>query len=361
MKTVVDGKGASASRRVLLHLLGGSNSRGGMMNYVRQLVRQDLPSFEQRIWKYRGYAAENESYLLLGKARTTDVNLKSDVTAALLDFMPLYCWLRRNPTAVLYAHSRAGSILSTLIRQVRRVPVITHVHVNWRRTGFHRFLWRAARSTVIFNSSRTSRHFGVPPKTGQIHMPTIQWRQRPEPGEGRLVACSAIQPIKNIHLIIEAFIAAGDGAPRTLHIYGLSPTPFDPNYQQRIVELVQREPRICLHDWDEHWSDRLGYNDIFIHASCLESFGIVMLEAFARGCRMVVPQDTFLNDLSQEGIFCADLTAESLAQAIRLANSYKSDSKLWEARLIFQKQFAIETVRDRLSSLLCSQIGVESL
>jgi len=72
---------------------------------------------------------------------------------------------------------------------------------------------------------------------------------------------------------------------------------------------------------------------------------------------MVVPQDTFLNDLSQEGVFCADLTTESLAKAVRLANSYGSPSGLWEARRTFEKQFDIETTRQQLCALLCPSVG----
>jgi glycosyltransferase involved in cell wall biosynthesis len=190
-------------------------------------------------------------------------------------------------------------------------------------------------------------------------MPTIQWPNRPEPGNGRLVACGAFLPIKNIHLIIEAFDVAGGAAPQTLHIYGLSPEPLDAGYQEQIIELAGKNPRVFLHNWDESWLDQLGFDDIFIHASRLESFGIVMLEAFARGCRMVVPHDTFLDDLSQEGIFRSDLTVESLAKAVKHANAERSLPSLWEARRAFEKQFAVETTRQKLCAILSPHSGPE--
>jgi glycosyltransferase involved in cell wall biosynthesis len=239
-------------------------------------------------------------------------------------------------------------------------PVLVHVHSLGRKKFLNRLVWRLARATVIFNSRLTCRHFGQALEMAHIHTPTIRWPSRPEPGEGRLVACGAIQAIKNIHLIIEAFNAAGDGAPQTLHIYGLSPDPFEPHYQERIIALAKENPRIFLHNWDERWSEHLGYTDLFIHASRLESFGIVMLEAFAKGCRMVVPHDTFLDDLTQEGVYCADLTAESLAMAVRRASSFKQPSSLWETRRIFEKQFAIETTREQLGAILRPIVGSAS-
>ncbi|MGA2174044.1 MAG: glycosyltransferase family 4 protein [Verrucomicrobiota bacterium] len=357
MKADADDKVGASSKPVLLHLVGGGNPRGGLMSYVRQLLQTDLGGIRQCVWKHVEYTPENENFICLGNAKTIDVNILTDLRGAVLDFLPLYRWIGKHPNSILYAHSRAGTILTPILRLLRRCPVLIHVHGHWRQTGFHRLLWRLAKATVIFNSPATCRHFGVAPQTAHIHMPTIRWPNCPEPGEGSLVACGAILPIKNTHLIIEAFNAAGDAAPRSLHIYGFSPEPLDPGYQQRIVELAKKNPRMCLHDWDERWSEHLGYNDIFIHASRLESFGIVMLEAFAKGCRMVVAHDTFLNDLSQEGIFRADLTAEGLAKAVSLAHSYRPPSSLWEARRTFEKQFALETTRQQLCAILCPNVG----
>ena len=361
MKAAYDDKAGTSSKPVLLHLVGGDNPRGGLMSYVRQLIKTDIEGIQQCVWKHAGYPAESEHFICLGKGKTIDVNLSADLRCAVLDFLPLNRWVGQHPSTILYAHSRTGTILSPLIRLFRRCPVLIHVHGRWRNTGFHRLLWRLANATVIFNSPGTCRHFGVAPETAHIHTPPIRWPNRPEPGQGRLVACSAIVPIKNIHLIIDAFNVAGDGAPRSLHIHGVSPQPLNPAYQQRMIELAKKNPRICLHDWDERWLDHLGSDDIFIHASRLESFGIVMLEAFARGCRMVVAQDTFLNDLSLEGVYRADLTVESLAKAISLAHSYRPPSRLWEARRTFEKQFSIETTRQKLCAILTVLTGATGL
>jgi glycosyltransferase involved in cell wall biosynthesis len=117
--------------------------------------------------------------------------------------------------------------------------------------------------------------------------------------------------------------------------------------------MAKQNPRIYLHKWDEQWTDHLGYSDIFIHAG-MESFGIVMLEAFAKGCRMVVPRFTFLDDLPHVGIFFADLTPESLAKSLAQANARTPPFDLWESRRVFKKQFSIETILEQLHLLLGS-------
>jgi glycosyltransferase involved in cell wall biosynthesis len=286
-----------------------------------------------------------------------DVSILGDLGGASLDFLPLYHWLRKNRNAVLYAHNRPNAILGAVMRHIFGVPVLVHVHTLGRKKALNRLLWRMAQATVIFNSTLSCRHFDQAIETAHVHMPTIRWPDRPDPGGGRLVACSAIQQVKNIDLIIDAFNAAGEAAPRTLHIYGLSADPFEPAYQQRIIEMARQNPRIFLHDWDERWTDHLGHDDIFIHARFEEPFGIVMLEAFAKGCRMVVPSDTFLNDLSHEGVFFADLTVESLAKNLGRANAYAPPTSLWESRRVFQKQFSIESTCERLHAVLCAVIN----
>jgi glycosyltransferase involved in cell wall biosynthesis len=347
---------AVPAKPVVLHLVGGNNAQGGMLSYVRQLVREDLPGFEQRVWKYRGYPPENEKFVCLGRARVLDVNIRTDLKGAALDLLPLYRWLRKNPKTILYAHNRPNAILGAIMHIICGVPVLVHVHTLGRKKILNRLLWRMANATVIYNSTLSCRHFGHAIETAHIHTPTIRWPERPDSGEGSLVACGAIVQVKNIDLIIEAFNAAGEAAPRSLHIYGLSSDPFEPAYQRRIIDMAKQNPRIHLHNWDERWTDHLGYNDIFMHARCMEPFGIVLLEAFAKGCRMVVPHHTFLDDLSHDGIFFADLTPESLAECLRRANTYKPPSHLWESRRACEKQFAIETTLERLHAVLCSVV-----
>jgi glycosyltransferase involved in cell wall biosynthesis len=283
-----------------------------------------------------------------------DTNIPIDLLGAALDFLPLYHWLLKNPRSILYAHNRPNAILGALMHRILGVPVLVHVHTLGRKKVLNRLVWRMAEATVIFNSKLSCLHFDRAIESAHIHTPTIRWPKRSAPGEGRLVACSAVQPIKNTHLIIEAFYAAGKAAPRTLHIYGISPEPLDQAYQDRIIELAKKDRRIHLHDWDARWSEELGYNDRFIHASRLESFGIVMLEAFARGCTLIVPQGTFLDDLPQEGIFSTELTTASLVRSLERAAAYASPSNLWESRRVFERQFSIEETCKQLQSLLSS-------
>lgn len=356
MRAAPETNADAASKPIVLHLVGGNNTQGGMLSYVRQLVREDLPGFEQRVWKYWGYVPENEKYVCRGRAKILDVNLRTDLKGAVLDFYPLYRWLRENPNTILYAHNRPNVILAAVMRLIFGVPVLVHVHTLGRKKKLNRLLWWMARATVIFNSTGSCKHFEMAVKTAHIHPPTIRWPERPEAGEGRLVACSAMVQIKNVDLIIEAFNIAGNSAPPSLHLYGLSPEPLEPAYQQRIIDMAKGNPRIHLHHWDERWTHHLRSNDVFIHASSLESFGIVILEAFAKGCRMVVPHGTFLEELPREGVFCTDLTADSLVESLTCANAYAPVSNLWETRRACKRQFVIETSCERLHAVLCSVV-----
>ena len=342
------------SKPVLLHLVGGNKTQGGMLSYARQLVSCELPGFEQRIWKYRGYRPENDKFICLGWAKTVDVSLFTDLRSVALDFWPLYRWLRKNPATVLYAHNRPNSILAAVLRGICMAPVLAHVHTLGRRKDLYQRVWHMAGATVIYNSKLTCRYFGDSVETAHIQEPSIQWPKRPISGEGRLVACGAIQEFKNFDLIIDAFNLAGEAAPRSLHIYGLSSEPFEPAYQQRIIDKAKQNPRIHLHPWDERWTDQLQYEDIFIHARDKEPFGIVMLEAFAKGCRMVVPRPTFLDDLSHDGIFFAELTPESLAERMAQAKSYMPRQNLWEARRVFENRYSIQSNIQQLQAVLLS-------
>jgi glycosyltransferase involved in cell wall biosynthesis len=355
MPVFAEAKAEPSSKLVILHLVGGDNANGGVMSYVRALTRQPLPGFEQFVWKHREYPPENENTLPLGWSKTLDRRIFEDVIGAVLDVIPLYRWLRKRNPVIINAHTKMGTFLSAFIRMIRPVPIVIHAHAQWRRTTIHRFLWRLTHATVIFNSRATCLHFGYPPETSHIHPPTIEWPAAPPTGNGRFVAASNIQHWKNIHLIIEAFLRmAREG--QSLHIYGFSPTALESGYQDEIVRMAKPHSNICLHQWDPHWTDSLCRDDIFVHAALREPFGIVMLEAYARGCRMVVPCGTFLDELPSSGIFRSALNSPALAQAMAAAFASPCSSDLWRERQAASHLFSLEETRQKLSEIYHAKI-----
>ena len=93
-----------------------------------------------------------------------------------------------------------------------------------------------------------------------------------------------------------------------------------------------------------------------MHLGQPEGFGIVMLEAFAAGCRLVVLPDTFLDDLPEplreQGIERArSLAIDDVAAA--LAASLRSGCPrpgLWASRQTLAPQFSVEQMSDTLAA-----------
>ncbi|MFM8471586.1 MAG: glycosyltransferase, partial [Limisphaerales bacterium] len=111
-----------------------------------------------------------------------------------------------------------------------------------------------------------------------------------------------------------------------------------------------------LHPWAADWTQALTAHDIFVHLGAPESFGVVILEAFARGCRGVVLPKTFLDELpaphGQAGVFRASaLNPVAVAEAlIRAADPAGSGANLWADRRAVQGVFCMEQHVAPLSS-----------
>jgi glycosyltransferase involved in cell wall biosynthesis len=356
MNAVVEEAAGPSSKPVILHLVGGDSAQGGLMSYVRAITQEPLPGFQQFIWKHRHYAAQDPDVLRLGWCRTVDRSIVRDILGALLDLIPLCLWLRRQEVVIVHAHTRTGTLLGALVHLLRRVPFVVYVHARWRQTGSHRLLWRFTRATVVFNSRMTCLHFGFAPELSHILPPTIQWPVAPPPGKGSFVASSHIVRWKNVHLIIEAFLRISQEG-QSLHIYGFSSATPEPEYQEEIVRLAKPHSNICLHQWDPRWTDSLRAGDIFVHAADKEPFGIVILEAYARGIRMVVPHGTFLDDLPLEGVFRSDLNPSALAQAMERAFVFPCSDELWRQRHTVAGQFSLENMRQELARIYRDRIS----
>jgi len=350
MKPASEGKAGPSSSTQVLHLVGGLNPRGGLMSYVRSITQERLPGFEQFVWKHRQYPPENDHNVCLGWSKKVDLAITDDIVGAILDLIPLYLWLRKRKGIIVHAHTRMGTILSALISVVRCVPVVVYTHARWRQTACHRLMWRVTRATVIFNSRMTCLHFGFVPEKSHILPPTIQWPAMPPKGTPRFVASSQILRWKNVHLVVEAFLQMAQET-QSLHIYGFSKDPPEPDYQDEIVRLARPHANICLHPWDSNWTNSLCGTDIFVHAAIGEPFGIVLLEAYARGCRIVAPHGTFLDELPSAGVFQSVLNSSALAQAMSAAVASPCSNDLWRERQSVAPQFSIENTMEKLAEI----------
>jgi glycosyltransferase involved in cell wall biosynthesis len=356
----------------VLHVVGGDETTSGVLSVARQLAFVKQEGLEQRIWKHRDFRADRDpdSYVNAGWARKTNRSVTGDLIAGSVDFVPLFLWARRRPNLILHAHSRAGLIAAAAASRVAAVPLICHQHALARNTSLYERIWSQTAATVVFNSSKTQSHFGRTAGNSLVLMPPIIW-----PTQGplrdavpsmRFVASSSYFRWKRIHLIAEAYeLLRGAGLHSHLVINGLTIDPIDAPYQGEMQERFGKAEGIELRFYSTRWLEELRASDVFVHAAEAEPFGIVILEAFSRGCRLVVPEGTFLDDLPEpvrtDGIFRAAVpTAEGFAAAMQIATDSEVDpAELWERRQTVRGLFSAETQVRQLTSLYTQRLGAD--
>ena len=344
----------------VLHVVSGRDSHGGTMAFAVGLASQPMPGLSHRVWKSRHYVPPQPgaSFVCQGLIDKTDVGPMRDLLGGLAEAAPLWSWVAKNKPVILHAHSRLGMVAGALASTFARVPLILNFHFRARRPGRYRRILSWTKATPVFNSRATCEHYGCDPKRALILMPPIRWPSAAPPSGAprtRFVMASTYVRWKNLHLAIEAFHRlTAQGSDAQLVIYGRSSRPLDPVYQGEVIALAGSNPRILLAEYDPAWTSRLCETDIFVHAAQEEPFGIVILEALARGCRLVVPSGTFLDDLpapaASDGVFRAEaLTPGELLGQMKRALASPPDGKgYWQKRQSLSALFSWESISRRL-------------
>jgi len=346
----------------VLHVLGGTRLEGGTASVVSRLARLKLDGVTQRIWMHKDFvpAQEGEKFVCAGTATQVNGSVFHDALAGWREARALSAWLKCQGRAVLHAHSRVGMVAASLAGRWQGVPVVLHCHFLPTRTWIYHRLRRHCGAEWVFNSPKTCRHFGAAPEQSFILLPDVDWPDAPpQPRGGRLrfVAAGAFVPGKHLDVLVAAFRRwRAGGADAELALFGHSPAPANPEYQRTVEVACAGDPAITLHPWSADWTHSLNADDIFVHLGEPESFGLVILEAFARGCRVVVLPHTFLAELpaphGQAGVFRATaLDVESVAAALaQAAKPVAAGGNLWTPRQTAQGFFCMEQHAARLSS-----------
>ena len=284
-----------------------------------------------------------------GRAPTVATDLWNDLPAGLRDGWALAKWSAGQPRLVLAAHSRVGFIAGSLAHFRTGAPLVTFFHFLANRPGLYHRLVRATRALPVFNSRKTCLHYGFDPARSMIISPPIDWPAIPPPARGpgrqRLVACGLFVRNKHLDVVVKAF-AQLRRPDLELHIFGLADEPSDPVCQGELVGAAREWPNVILHKYNPRWSQELGDTDIFVHLGQPEGFGIVMLEAFAAGCRLVVLPETFLEDLPDpwrtRGIERArSLAIDDVAAALAASLAAGPDRGLWRDRQAVAERFSL--------------------
>lgn len=350
----------SADGVKVLHVLGGTKLEGGTANVVTRLAQLRLDGVTQRIWMHREFvpSVAGERFVCAGMATQVNGSIFHDALAGWREARRISAWLKREGRVVLHAHSRVGMVAASLAGRWTHTPVVLHAHFLPTRPWIYHRLCRHGGAEWVFNSPKTCRHFSAVPEQSFILYPDVDWPDAPpRPGGGRLrfVAAGAFVPGKHLDVLVAAFRrwrAAGGEAE--LALFGHSSAPANPAHQRAIESACAGDAAIALHSWSADWTQSLTDRDIFVHLGEPESFGLVILEAFARGGRVVVLPGTFLDELpaphGEAGVFrAAKLDAESVSAALAQAAGASAASH-WPQRRAVQGFFCMAQHAGRLSS-----------
>jgi glycosyltransferase involved in cell wall biosynthesis len=345
----------------VLHVLGGTKLEGGTASVVSRLARLQLEGVTQRIWVHREFVpTEAGHFVRAGLATQVNGSVFHDALAGWSEARALSTWLKRAGRVVLHAHSRVGMVAASLAGRWQRAPVVLHCHFLPARPWIYHRLQRHCAAKLIFNSHKTCRHFGAVPENSFVLFPDVEWPAappQPRGGKLRFVAAGAFVSGKHLDVLVAAFRQwRAGGMDAELALFGHSPTPTNPEHQRAIEAACAGDPAITLHPWSADWAQSLAAGDIFVHLGEPEAFGLVILEAFARGCRLVVLPQTFLDELpaphGQTGVFRATaLDEQSVTAALaQVARPGARVENLWAQRRAAQGFFCMEQHAARLSS-----------
>ena len=149
-----------------------------------------------------------------------------------------------------------------------------------------------------------------------------------------------------------------------MEIVGRSTPPVDPGHDRELEALAGAMGGVNLRPYAGAWAEVLRGDDVFVHPADREAYGIVVLEAFARGCRLVVPPESVLNELGGDwreagGVEVAATTEpEGLAAAMRRAMATGGEAReRWRRRQGVARWVSVEECVCQLSGLYRSLSG----
>jgi glycosyltransferase involved in cell wall biosynthesis len=113
-----------------------------------------------------------------------------------------------------------------------------------------------------------------------------------------------IEPLKGLHVLVEALGSLPARANWELHVFGASRTPWEHDYQVRTLGRAPPQ-RLRYHGRIEHrlLADAFSAIDVLVVPSLLpEAFGLVVLEAFSAGRPVIVFPSGALPELVRDGV-----------------------------------------------------------
>ncbi|MGE4180830.1 MAG: glycosyltransferase family 4 protein [Limisphaerales bacterium] len=358
----------------VLHVVSGLAAQGGVMSFAETAAGLGIEGGDQAIWKHRDFGGRDGlAWVRAGVATATDLGMRHDLVAGLREALALRKWVAGRRRAgehwVLHAHSRVGALAAVIAGRSLGCPTVVHLHKISGQPWIYRALVRWGRARWAFNSQRTRRHHGIAEGDAVVVYPPVRWPEAPAgDGPGRWFAAGAFVRVKQFDRLIRAVgLLRREGWEKPLEVFGRSDPPVDPAHDSELERLATATPGVHLRGYSSTWGSALRGEDVFVHPADLEAYGIVVLEAFARGCRVVVPPENILGEVAvgemrtAGGVVVATSTEPgALAAAIRTAEGMAGDAAdWWAARREVGARVSVEECVCQLSGLYRSLTGTK--
>jgi glycosyltransferase involved in cell wall biosynthesis len=138
-------------------------------------------------------------------------------------------------------------------------------------------------------------------------MPTVRRAPFAEPGVRRVVVVSRLDRIKRVGLLFDALDRTPALAELRFDIYGTGE-------EQKVLEArAQAWPNVRMHGFVDDAAAKMAEADLLLHTCPEEPFGLVLLEAFAAGVPVLVPNAGGAAGIVQDGVSGFHFTANNAA------------------------------------------------
>ena len=186
------------------------------------------------------------------------------------------------------------------------------------------------------------------------HVPSAVRAPFTEDGVRRVVMLSRLDRIKRVGLLFDALEKVPGLEAMQFDLYGSG------EEAEALALRAARHPNVHLHGFVPDAAAALGQADLLLHTCPEEPFGLVMLEAFAAGVPVLVPNSGGARDIVQDGVNGWHFTANSaiaLGQRLRAlasAPSAQLNAVAEGGRQSLQNEFHPSRQADRYAALLGS-------